>query len=276
MNKLIKKYTITALFSSLLIGSFYPATQTLAQNQEPILIEIKDTDIGTEAFEKLKEFGIGGHATLGAVLGSGQNMTTNPGVGLGIGSGGNGYRPTVTIAVWTNKPFDAAAGLQAIKQHLNVSVNPVTTNGDCVIACDGTTQTVLEESKPSQTASETSTATQTETSTQTALPTAQPKSEPVVETTKPVVETKESVVQTVPETVATTTTTSTTEETVIVTTQIEKVTFEPEFVLKSVVQTIDVDAITAEQAAVVRGTLTPEQAQTLEERRGDYNVTPNS
>lgn len=243
MNKLIKKYTITALFSSLLIGSFYPASQTLAQNQEPILIEIKDTDIGTEAFEKLKEFGTGGHAALGTILGSGQNMTTNPGVGLGIGSGGNGYRPTVIIAVWTDKPFDAAAGLQTIKQHLNVSANPVTTNGDCAIACDGTTQTSSKQPEASQTASETSTATQTETSTQTTPSTAEVKSEPVVETTS--------------QPVATTTTTSTTVETVIVTTQIEKVTPESKFVLEPVTKNIDADAITAE-------------------RIGDYSITPNS
>lgn len=237
MNKIIKKYTIPTLSSFLLIGSFYPVTQTLAQNQEPILIEVKDTDIGTEAFEKLKEFGTGGHATLGTILGSGQNMATNPGVGLGIGSGGNGYRPTVIIAVWTDKPFDAATGLQTIKNHLKVPSNPVTTNGDCSIACNPPT--------PSQTAPDASTKTQTPT-TQTTTPTS-------VSTTE---SKTESVVQTVsqPVVATTNTTTSKSEEVVIVTTQIESES-ESQFVSDPVVETIDADSITAE-------------------RIGNYSITP--
>jgi cell pole-organizing protein PopZ len=67
-------------------------------------------------------------------------MQTNPGIGFSIGSGGNGYRPSILIAVWTDQPFDTAAALATIKAHLNVPTNPVTTNGDCAIACDGTYQ----------------------------------------------------------------------------------------------------------------------------------------
>ena len=130
-----------SLFTSLLIlGSLSFPTALLANNQEPILIQIYDTDIGTEAFEQLVNYGNGGHAALGAILGDAQNMQQNPGIGLGIGSGGLGYRPSVTIAVWTDQPFSVSSGLDAIKAHFNVPSSPVTTNGDCAIACDGTIQ----------------------------------------------------------------------------------------------------------------------------------------
>ena len=65
-------------------------------------------------------------------------MLSNPGIGFSIGSGGNGYRPTILIAVWTDQPFSVSSGLDTIKSHFNVPSNPVTTNGDCAIACDGT------------------------------------------------------------------------------------------------------------------------------------------
>jgi hypothetical protein len=67
-------------------------------------------------------------------------MLSNPGIGFSIGSGGNGYRPSIIIAVWTDQPFSVSAGLDTIKSHFNVPSNPLTTNGDCAIACDGTTQ----------------------------------------------------------------------------------------------------------------------------------------
>jgi len=269
MNKLIKKHTITALFSSLLIGSFYPATQTLAENKEPILIEIKDTDIGTEAFEKLKEFGTGGHANLGTILGSGQNMTTNPGVGLGIGSGGNGYRPTVTITVWTDKPFDAAAGLQTIKQHLNVTANPVTTNGDCAIACDGTTQTSSKQPEASQTASETSTATQTGTSTQTTPTTAEVKSQPAEVKSQPAEVKSQPVAETTSKPAVTTITTSTTVETITTSKAVETVTVE------TVNVTPQVENVTSESGFVLEPGDAPFRLAITAERIGDYNITPN-
>jgi hypothetical protein len=126
------------LFTFLFAGAFYSADRALADNQEPILIEIKDTDIGTEAFEQLISYGNGGHAAMGAILGNAQNMLSNPGIGFSIGSGGNGYRPSILIAVWTDQPFSVSTGLATIKTYFNVPSNPVTTNGDCAIACDGT------------------------------------------------------------------------------------------------------------------------------------------
>lgn len=134
------KIKLLLLVPMLFIGSFYFAGKALADNQEPILIQISDTDIGTTAFEQLIQYGNGGHAAMGALLGEAQNMETNPGIGFSIGSGGNGYRPSIIIAVWTDQPFDSAAALATIKSHLNVPAAPITTNGDCAVACDGTVQ----------------------------------------------------------------------------------------------------------------------------------------
>jgi len=138
-----KKYRLILkgmLFSFLFVATFYYADKALADNQEPILIQVYDTDIGTNAFEQLVTYGNGGHAALGAILGHAQNMQQDPGIGLGIGSGGLGYRPSVIIAVWTDAAFDKSVGLATIKSYFNVPSSPVTTNGDCAIACDGTVQ----------------------------------------------------------------------------------------------------------------------------------------
>lgn len=134
------KIKLSLIAVSLLVGSLSFPAISFADNQEPILIEIYDTDIGTAAYEQLISYGNGGHAAVGAILGNAQNMESNPGVGFSIGSGGNGYRPSIIIAVWTNEQFSASTGLATIKSYFNVPVNPVTTNGDCAIACDGTTQ----------------------------------------------------------------------------------------------------------------------------------------
>ena len=157
MKNKIKLSLVTSL---LILGSLSFPSVLLADNQEPILIQIYDTDIGTDAFEQLVTYGNGGHAALGAILGDAQNMQQNPGIGLGIGSGGLGYRPSVTIAVWTDAVFDKSVGLATIKNYFNVSSNPVTTNGDCAIACDGTVQqpepvqqiveTVVQQPEPVQ------------------------------------------------------------------------------------------------------------------------------
>ena len=134
------KIKLSLITTALLIGSLSFPAVSFADNQEPILIEIKDTDIGTAAYEQLISHGNGGHAAIGAILGNAQSMSSNPGIGFSIGSGGNGYRPSIIIAVWTDQSFSASTGLATIKSHFNVPVNPVTTNGDCAIACDGTTQ----------------------------------------------------------------------------------------------------------------------------------------
>lgn len=144
-----KKIKLSLFATALLVGSLSFPAVSFADNQEPILIEIRDTDIGTAAFEQLIAHGDGGHAAIGAILGNAQNMESNPGIGFSIGSGGNGYRPSIIIAVWTDQPFSISTGLATIKSHFNVPVIPVTTNGDCAIACDGTIQP--EESSSSQT-----------------------------------------------------------------------------------------------------------------------------
>jgi len=138
MNKKFKLTLKILLLASLFLACFYSAEKALADNQEPILIEISDTDIGTEAFEQLISYGNGGHAAMGAILGDAQSMLSNPGIGFSIGSGGNGYRPSILIAVWTDQPFSISTGLATIKSHFNVPSNPVTTNGNCLVACDGT------------------------------------------------------------------------------------------------------------------------------------------
>lgn len=145
MNNKTKLSSKLFLCLFLFIGCFYSANPALADNQEPILIEIRDTDIGTNAFEQLVSYGNGGHSAIGDILGNAQNMSTNPGIGFSIGSGGNGYRPSIIIAVWTDKPFDSSVGLSTIKSYFNVSSSPVVTNGDCAVACDGTTQTSVVE-----------------------------------------------------------------------------------------------------------------------------------
>lgn len=145
------KFKLWLLLPALFASSFYFSDKALAQNNDPILIQISDTEIGTEAFEQLIQYGNGGHTAMGTLLGEGQGMQTNPGIGFSIGSGGNGYRPSIIIAVWTDQPFDTTAALATIKAHLNVPTNPVTTNGDCAIACDGTyqeTTTTIAVSQP--------------------------------------------------------------------------------------------------------------------------------
>jgi hypothetical protein len=188
MKNKIKLSLVTSL---LILGSLSFPTALLADNQEPILIQIYDTDIGTEAFEQLVNYGNGGHAALGAILGDAQNMQQNPGIGLGIGSGGLGYRPSVTIAVWTDQPFSVSTGLATIKSHFNVPVNPVTTNGDCAISCDGTTQvqeviTTTTTIAPTTTLPEVVTPTQVLQSPQTTQPEpVQSQPQPVVSNTEP-------------------------------------------------------------------------------------------
>lgn len=108
-------------------------------SSEPVLITVTDIDLGAEAFDRLVEFGNGGHSQLGAIVAEahgyfGGNETV--GVGLGIGSGGLGYRPNVTIALWRTD-IDPAAALAAIKAAIGVPANPTTNKGDCFSSCDG-------------------------------------------------------------------------------------------------------------------------------------------
>lgn len=108
-------------------------------SSQPVVITVTDLDLGAEAFDRLVEFGNGGHSQLGAIVAEahgyfGGNETV--GVGLGIGSGGLGYRPNVTIALWRTD-IDPAAALAAIKAAIGVPANPTTNKGDCFSSCDG-------------------------------------------------------------------------------------------------------------------------------------------
>lgn len=176
------KSKLSLLTSLLLVVSLSFPAISLADNQEPILIEISDTDIGTTAYEQLISYGNGGHAAVGAILGNAQNMESNPGVGFSIGSGGNGYRPSIIIAVWTNQQFSASTGLATIKSYFNVPINPVTTNGDCAIACDGTTQVEELATTTTTTLPEVVTPTQISQSPQTTQPPAPQQQEVLVVT----------------------------------------------------------------------------------------------
>jgi hypothetical protein len=59
------------------------------------------------------------------------------GIGIGDGSGGNGYRPNYTIWMWRDG-IDVTIARAAIYELVGASANPIVTNGDCNISCDGT------------------------------------------------------------------------------------------------------------------------------------------
>lgn len=109
-------------------------------SQQPTVITIIDTDIGTEAFERLVTYSVGGHRSLGIAIAQAHQwfaVCEYVGVGIGHGSGGNGYRPNFMLALWRDG-IDSALARSAVYQLVGASSNPVTTNGDCAISCDGT------------------------------------------------------------------------------------------------------------------------------------------
>jgi hypothetical protein len=59
------------------------------------------------------------------------------GIGIGDGSGGNGYRPNFTLWMWRDG-VDVDIARAAIYELVGASANPIVTNGDCNISCDGT------------------------------------------------------------------------------------------------------------------------------------------
>jgi hypothetical protein len=143
------KIKLSLVTSIVFISSlFFPAIVS-AETNEPQTVYIYDTELGTESYEALIEYGNGKHALIGQMLKDTGVASTVPGIGFGIGSGGNGYRPNVMIVIWTDETIDLDSARAAIKSFVNVPSDPVTTNGDCAIACDGTTQP--EESSSSQT-----------------------------------------------------------------------------------------------------------------------------
>ena len=114
-------------------------TQSLSA-QSPSSFTILDTDIGTEAYQRLLPYSSGGHQALGMAISAKFNYFDNCeyiGIGIGDGSGGNGFRPNYTIWMWRDG-VDVDIARAAIYELVGASVNPIVTNGDCNISCDGT------------------------------------------------------------------------------------------------------------------------------------------
>jgi hypothetical protein len=114
-------------------------TQSLS-SQSPSSFTILDTDIGTEAYQRLLSYSSGGHQALGMAIAAKFDFFDNCeyiGIGIGDGSGGNGYRPNYTIWMWRDG-VDIDVARTAIHELVGASSNPTVTNGDCNISCDGT------------------------------------------------------------------------------------------------------------------------------------------
>lgn len=107
---------------------------------EPTVFTIIDTEVGTPAYERLVTYSNGGHTALGKAIAQAHSwfgVCEYVGVGIGNGSGGNGYRPNFTLALWRSG-IDVALARSAVYQLIGASSNPVVTNGDCAVSCDGT------------------------------------------------------------------------------------------------------------------------------------------
>ena len=136
-------------------------------SESPSFITILDTDIGTEAYLRLVTYSNGGHSALGIAIASKFNYFNNceyVGIGIGDGSGGNGYRPNFTLWMWRNG-VDVDIARAAIYELVGASANPVVTNGDCNISCDGTFGRQFDGTYVTTTTSSTTTTTTTTTST---------------------------------------------------------------------------------------------------------------
>lgn len=170
-------------------------------SQQPTLLTIIDTEVGTEAFERLVTYSNGGHSALGKAIAQAHQwfgVCEYVGVGIGSGSGGNGYRPNFMLALWRDG-IDIALARSAVYQLVGASSNPVVTNGDCAIACDGTIDGVA----PTTTTTTTTTLAPTTTTTTTTVAvseTAEPMtmSEPVAESEPVVTETATTTTTTIP------------------------------------------------------------------------------
>ena len=107
-------------------------------SQQPTVLTIIDTEIGTEAFERLVTYSNGGHRSLGIAISQAHQwfaVCEYVGVGIGHGSGGNGYRPNFMLALWRDG-IDTALARSAVYQLVGASSNPVVTNGDCSVSCN--------------------------------------------------------------------------------------------------------------------------------------------
>lgn len=131
------------LLSRFFLSFFIPflALSAVAKaEQQPVPIELTDLNLGTEGYNSLVEYSNGGHADLGQALANAGVTENAPGIGFGVGSGGLGYRPNITVWVWTDESFSKEQAIQAILALVNVPSAPVVTGGDCEISCDGTGQ----------------------------------------------------------------------------------------------------------------------------------------
>lgn len=157
---------------------------TLAPSSpEPTLLTIIDTEVGTEAFERLVTYSNGGHSALGKAIAQAHQwfgVCEYVGIGIGSGSGGNGYRPNFMLALW-REGIDIALARSAVYQLVGASSNPIVTNGDCAIACDGTIDGVAPTTTTT-TLAPTTTTTTIATTTTTTVPVSETvaDSEPVV------------------------------------------------------------------------------------------------
>jgi hypothetical protein len=138
-------------------------------SQQPTVITIIDTEIGTEAFERLVTYSNGGHSALGKAIAKAHQwfaVCEYVGVGIGHGSGGNGYRPNFMLALWRDG-IDTALARSAVYQLVGASSNPVVTNGDCSVGCNEavseapttTTTTLAPTTTPTTTIAPTTTTT---------------------------------------------------------------------------------------------------------------------
>jgi hypothetical protein len=164
-------------------------------SQQPTVITVIDTEVGTEAFERLVTYTSGGHRSLGIAISQAHQwfgVCEYVGVGISHGSGGNGYRPNFMLVLWRDG-IDTALARSVVYQLVGASSNPVVTNGDCSVGCN---EAVSEAPTTTTTIAITTTIAPTTT---TVLPSAT-VSEPVVES--------EPVVTEIPATTTTTTTTT--------------------------------------------------------------------
>lgn len=164
----------------------------------PEMLTIIDTEVGTDAYQRLATYSIGGHKAIGMAIAGSYNYLDKcqyVGIGIGDGSGGNGFRPNYTLAIWY-EGIDLTVARSAIYSLIGASATPVVTNGDCNISCDGTTGRQFDGTIVNET-----------TTTLTAIPTTQVLNEkifsaPTTQQQQAVIETTTTTTTTVPSVLA--------------------------------------------------------------------------
>ena len=108
-------------------------------SSSPVTFTILDTDVGTDAYQRLLTYSKGGHKALGMAIASSYDYFGKCqylGIGIMDGSGGNGFRPNYTLAIWY-EGVDVSKARGVIYALIGADSNPTVTNGDCNISCDG-------------------------------------------------------------------------------------------------------------------------------------------